>query len=75
MCRKRRVIAAAVFHMQDQGNVQKLCLKRRIFAVRAQDMKDRFRGGQFGQRLMDKQAFAVMVMAVCLVAVYRKQRE
>ena len=35
---ERRVVTAAVLHMQDQGDIQNSGLQRRIFIVRAKNM-------------------------------------
>ena len=32
------VVTAAVFHMQDQGDIQNSCLQRRVFIVGPQNM-------------------------------------
>ena len=69
------VVSAAVLRVEHQGEVQDLSLQLGILAVRPQAVKDIFRGGKVRLRHMDKQALAVVVMAVGLVAVNRNQRE
>ena len=72
---KAGVVTAAVLHVQDQGDIQDLRLQRRIAAVRAQNVQNILRGGQFGLGLVYVQALSVMVVTVCLIAVDRQHRE
>ena len=75
MCGERRVVTTAVFHMEHQRNIQDAGFKIGVFAVRAENMEQIFRSGQRWIRHMDIKAFSVVIMAVCLVAIYGKHRK
>mgnify|MGYP006990184132 CR=1 FL=1 len=75
MGRKGGVIAAAVFHMDDEGNVQKVCFQRCIRTVRPENMQDILCGGEVGTWLMHIQAVTVMIMIVSLITIYGQKRK
>ena len=61
--------------VEDQGDIQDFGLQLGILAVWPQNAQDVFRRGQLGVRLVDKEALAVVVVAVGLIAVYRQERD
>ena len=63
------VVAAAVLHMKHQGNIQYLGFQRGVRAVGTKNMQDIFGCGKLRYGLVDKQAVAVMIVAVSLIAV------
>jgi len=70
-----RVVAAAVFGMQHQRQIQQLRLQGRVAAVIAQHVQEVLRGGQFRLRGMNDEAALAIVIHIGLVAVGREQRE
>ena len=69
------VVAAAVVRVKNQGNIQHLGLQGGILTVRAQNAQNVLRSGELGVRLVDKQALAVVVVPVGLVAVDGQEGE
>ncbi len=69
------VVSTSMLRMKNQGNIQypRFCFG--VPAVRAQQIQDVLRRGQLWLRGVNEQALSVMIMAVCLIAVYRQTGE
>ena len=72
---KRRVIAAAVLHVQHKREIEHRGFQRRIFHVRPQDAQKVGCRGQAVRRIMDIHAAAAFVMVVCVVRINSQHRE
>ena len=72
---KRRVVAAAVLHMENQRDVKHLRFQCRVFFIGTQKAQYIFRGGKLGVGTVDIQTVVAFIMVVCLIAVYCKHRE
>ena len=69
------VVASAVLRMEHKGKVENLGFQLRIAAVRAQDAQDVLRCGELWQRVVDEEAFAVVIIIIGMIAVNRQQGE
>ena len=67
--RKGRIITAAMLHMQDQGGIQHLRLRLRVFFIRSHQHQQIFRRGQGRIRMMDKHTLVFFIMIIGIVAV------
>ena len=67
--RKGRVVAAAVFGMDDEADVKQFRFEASIGAVRAEETKDVFGGREAGIRDPHMEAFAAIVVGFGLIAV------
>ena len=72
---KRGIVAAAVLGVQHQRKIQNAGLQLGIAAVCAQNVQQVFGGGELRNGVVDVQALIEHIVAVRLIAVYRKQRE
>ena len=61
--------------MENQCNIQNACFEIRVLAVRTKNMQQIFCGRKLWIWHVDKQALAIVIMAVCLITIYRKHRE
>ena len=71
---KRGVVAAAVFGMDDQADVQRLCFQIGEFIVPAQDVQNVLRAGIFLDGAVDDEGRPV-VIPPCAVAVHGEEGE
>ena len=71
MSGKGGVITSAMFHMKNHTDIKNSGFQRSIGTVRTKNVQNVFRHGSFRHRLMDKEAVAVMIMAVSLVTINR----
>lgn len=75
MRRKGGIVAAAVLGVQHKCEIENFRFQLRIAAIRAQDAQNIFRCGQLRQRVMDKEALAIVVIIVGVIAVNGQQGE
>ena len=73
--REGRVVAAAVLHVQQQGNVQHVGLEVGVLLVGTQHLQQVFRRGQARVGAVDVHAAAALIVIVGVVAVDRQHRE
>ena len=72
---KGGVVAAAVFHVQQQRNIQYVCFQVGVLLVGAQHLQQVFGGGKFRPRAVDVHAAVALIVVVGVVAVDRQHRE
>ena len=75
MCCKGRVIAAAMLRVKHKRDVKHPRFKRAVRAVRPQNAQQILRSGKRRVRRVYVQALSLVVMIICLVAVYRQHWE
>jgi hypothetical protein len=73
--RKGRVVAAAVFCVQHQAEIQKFCLQTGVFAVRAHHIQNILRNGKVRVGIPDEHTLVVPEVHGCLIAEHRQRRE
>ena len=69
------VVAAAVFRMEHQTQIQQFCFQTGIFAVRTHHIQNVFRNGKLRVRLLDKHASVVAEVHRSLIAEHCQRRE
>ena len=75
MRRKGRVVAAAMFRMQNKREVKNPRFKLSILAVWTENMEDVLGSGQLRHGAVDIKTIAVMIMTVGLIAVNAEHRK
>ena len=73
MSREGGVVSTAVFHMEYKCDIKQLGFQWCVGTVWSQDMQDILRSRKTWIRLVDEKAFAIMVVAVSLIAINRQQ--
>ncbi len=74
-CGKCGVISAAMFHMQQQRNIQHFRFQRTIFLVRPQHHQQVFRRRKLWFRTVYVHTVVIFIMVIGMVTVHRKHRE
>ena len=72
---KRRVVAAAMLHMQHQRQIQHLGLQIRKMPVRTEHHEKVLRHGQILVGMMDVKAAVLAVVVIGVIAVDSHQRQ
>ena len=75
MRRERRVVAAAMFGVENEREVERLRLQRRVGAGLADEQQQVLGGGLFRIRIANHQGMAAMVVRLGLIGVRRDGRE
>ena len=71
---KRRIVSAAVIHMEHKRHIQDLCFKFCIFPVLTQHHKNVLCGGKVRIRCINIQVLAPSVV-ICMIAVHHQHGE
>ena len=66
---KGRVVAAAVFRMKNESQIENFCFKLGIFFIGSQKQENVLGGAQMPVGFVNKQAFFFIIVIVCLIAV------
>ena len=75
MCCERRVVAAAVLHVQHKRQIEHAGFERRVLHIRAQHAQEVGRSRQTVRRVVNVHAAAALVVIVCVIGIHSQHRK